>query len=130
MVLTYKEMFQKDWVSIQHEQNSRYNRDAGWREGFYASLQGCRIVLLDSNELAIAPGAVCDDDIFCLLQGGHSPCILRSHQDSYWKLVSGDCRGLTFQDPGFILPFADEAVFPYAAYYEELKEMLEMFTIC
>jgi hypothetical protein len=94
------------------------------------SMEQCRIVLMDDNRLAIAPDAACAGDVVCLLPCGQSLCVLRPHQDLYWKLISGDCHVFgsdKFLDEGnsFEVP-----IFPYAMYCKENEHRMEVFTIC
>jgi hypothetical protein len=96
----------------------------GW---LYECLQECKLVLMDNDELAIAPEAARAGDVICIFQGGQSPCILRSHQERYWKLISGDCY---IFDSDYLLSIDRELAFPYAEVCEENKEDMEVFTIC
>jgi hypothetical protein len=97
---------------------------SGW---FYECLQECKLVLTDSDGLAIAPEAARAGDVICIFQGGQSPCILRSHQENYWKLISGDCY---IFDSDYLLSIDRDLAFPYAELCEKNKEDMEVFTIC
>lgn len=96
----------------------------GW---LYQCLQGCKLVLMDNDGLAIAPEAARAGDVICIFQGGQSPCILRSHQENYWKLISGDCH---IFDGDYLLSETEDSVFPYAEFCEGIEEDMEVFTIC
>jgi hypothetical protein len=99
-------------------------------QGLGDSMEECRIVLMDDNRLAIAPCAAYSGDFICLLQCAQAVCVLRPHENCYWKLISGDCHvfgGDEFLDRGdhFGAP-----IFPYRSYCEEKEERMEVFTIC
>ncbi|KAH5418611.1 hypothetical protein HBI47_142690 [Parastagonospora nodorum] len=57
---------------------------------FFRSLQHCRISMLSTGELAIAPGAIQLDDVVCVLANTNSACALRPDGKGKWTLVSGE----------------------------------------
>ncbi|KAH4079024.1 hypothetical protein HBI56_235370 [Parastagonospora nodorum] len=91
---------------------------------FHESLAECRIVLTDTFELAIAPAAARIGDTVCVFQHGHSPCLLRRHEDQLWKMISGDFYVFrrVAQERG--------AEFPYLKYCMRRAAEMETFEIC
>ncbi|KAF2125227.1 HET-domain-containing protein [Dothidotthia symphoricarpi CBS 119687] len=90
---------------------------------FFESLQQCRIVLLDNNQICIAPDAACTGDTVCFLRDANSPCILRQGLNGDWTLVSGNCDvyGVDFKNDG--------AGFTEEVYLDEHGVALETFVI-
>jgi hypothetical protein len=96
----------------------------GW---LYECLQGCKLVLIDDDGLAIAPEAAHAGDVICIIQGSQSPCILRSYQERYWKLISGDCH---IFNGHYLFSNGENVSFPSTEFCEKNKEDMEVFTIC
>jgi hypothetical protein len=92
---------------------------------FVRSMQQCCIILLDNNELAIAPRDVQDGDLVCILPGSISACVLRPAETEHWSLVSGDCFIFTqnYRKPGY----QDE--FECDEYITDNQEKAELFRI-
>jgi hypothetical protein len=100
------------------------------KQGFRDSMEQCRIVLIDDNWLAIAPAAACSGDVICIFQFGQAVCVLRPHEDCYWKLISGDCHVLGGDELLEKGDYYDVPIFPYKTYCEGEKGRMEVFTIC
>lgn len=63
---------------------------------FFESLQQCRIILLDNNQLGIVAESAQIEDVVCIFPGAHSPCVLRQSMDGHWMLVDGAFFVFTF----------------------------------
>jgi hypothetical protein len=87
-MLTIVAMCRLDFSDLGEGFHRRYSSDYG--QSIHDSMQDCRIVVIDNNELAIAFGAARDKYVVCFLQGGQSLCILRPCQGSHWKLINED----------------------------------------